>query len=131
MPKKKYIQFNYDKMTPLIKAVCRNSAAFSEKLGGNIRLYSDWKRGQKRPSPEDAARACVVLKCSPSEIMLIPEEIDLVTSLIENEKPTDKSVDGQDAYLMGLAQRLSMLSPDQQDLIVRMIQQFEATSPAE
>lgn len=57
---------------------------------------SEWKRGKNFPSPEEAARMCILLKTTPDEILLhegeTPEEtekclkdIETVRKLVEAE----------------------------------------------
>lgn len=47
---------------------------------------SEWKRGKNLPSPEEAAQMCVLLQTTPEEILVKPEDIALVNSLLEQEK---------------------------------------------
>ena len=47
---------------------------------------SDLKRGRNLPSPEEAARMCVLLQTTPEEILVEKADIELVRSLIERER---------------------------------------------
>ena len=51
---------------------------------------SEWKRGKNLPSPEEAAQMCVLLQTTPEEILVKPEDIALVNSLLEQEKGIKK-----------------------------------------
>lgn len=68
-----------------------SNAFFSETLMKKGRGWvSEWKRGKNLPSPEEAAQMCVLLQTTPEEILVKPEDIALVNSLLEQEKGIKK-----------------------------------------
>ena len=68
-----------------------SNAFFSETLMKKGRGWvSEWKRGKNLPSPEEAAQMCVLLQTTPEEILVKPEDIALVNSLLEQEKGVKK-----------------------------------------
>lgn len=81
-----------------IKEMCRSNTVFCERMGRNNQTswVTEWKRGKNLPSPEEAARMCVILQVRPEEILTEPEDIELVSSLLESqkEKPIPKDEDG-------------------------------------
>lgn len=47
------------------------------------------------PSPEEAARMCAILQVEPEEILTEPSDIELVRSLIEQERSAEKKLPAQ------------------------------------
>lgn len=72
------------KLFDLIDLYCKNEditvAAFSRKVGKHNRWISEVKRGRNLPSPEEAARMCILLKTTPEEILLHEGETDEKTA---------------------------------------------------
>lgn len=72
------------KLFDLIDLYCKNEditvAAFSRKVGKHNRWISEVKRGRNLPSPEEAARMCVLLETTPEEILLHESETDEETA---------------------------------------------------
>lgn len=72
------------KLFDLIDLYCKNEditvAAFSRKVGKHNRWISEVKRGRNLPSPEEAARMCILLKTTPEEILLHEGETDEETA---------------------------------------------------
>ena len=65
---------------------------------------TDWRRGKGLPSPEEAARMCILLNTTPEEILLhkgkdeketakCQKDIELVRKLLENEKGIKETPD--------------------------------------
>lgn len=100
MPRRKVVRLNLEVVNPLIKSVCRNYTAFCEKMGrGASNWVADWNRKDENgnpkpknlPSPEEAAKMCILLQTTPEEILLEPEDIALVNDLLEQEKGATKA----------------------------------------
>lgn len=76
----------------VISAFCErediSEAAFSRKFDKNNRWTSDLRRGRSMSlrTPEEAARMCVLLQTTPEEILVEEADIELVRSLIEQER---------------------------------------------
>jgi transcriptional regulator with XRE-family HTH domain len=72
------------KLFDLIDLYCKNEditvAAFSRKVGKHNRWISEVKRGRNLPSPEEAARMCILLETTPEEILLHEGETDEETA---------------------------------------------------
>ena len=72
------------KLFDLIDLYCKNEditvAAFSRKVGKHNRWISEVKRGRNLPSPEEAARMCILLETTPEEILLHKGETDEETA---------------------------------------------------
>lgn len=72
------------KLFDLIDLYCKNEditvAAFSRKVGKHNRWISEVKRGRNLPSPEEAARMCILLETTPEEILLHEGETDEKTA---------------------------------------------------
>lgn len=106
MSRRKTVALNLEKTNQLIKEVCRSNTVFCEKMErGANNWVSDWNRKDKNgnpapknlPSPEEAARMCLLLNTTPEEILLTQGETDeetaklqadiaLVSGLIEQER---------------------------------------------
>jgi hypothetical protein len=98
----------------VISAFCErediSEAAFSRKFDKNNRWTSDLRRGRSMSlrTPEEAARMCVLLQTTPEEILVEEADIELVRSLIEQERekgikkdpiPKDEAEDSETAEL--------------------------------
>ena len=92
----------------LIDFYCKNEdisvAAFARKIGKHNRWVSEVKRGRNLPSPEEAARMCILLNTTPEEILLhegkdeketakCQKDIELVRKLLEEEKSIKETPD--------------------------------------
>lgn len=120
MSRRKTVKLNIDFLLPLIKNVCRSNIVFCEKMGRSSGQWvSDWQRKDESgnptprnlPSPEEAARMCVLLKTTPDDILLregkTPEEtakclkdIETVRKLVEAEgikEAPDPKIEGLSA----------------------------------
>ena len=92
MPRRKTVALNIPLVEEKIKIVFRRNVIFCEAMGvpGRSSWVSDWKRGKNLPSPEEAARMCAILQVEPEEILSEPSDIELVRSLIEQERGIKK-----------------------------------------
>ncbi len=91
MSKRKTVKLNIDFVKIRIKQLCRSNVVFCEKMGrtNHPTWVSDWCRTPPKnlPSPEEAARMCAILQVMPEEILTEPEDIELVKTLIESQRP--------------------------------------------
>lgn len=88
MSKRKTVAVNLSVLLPLIKSRFRSNVVFCENMGRpNQKTWvTEWGRGRNLPSPEEAARMCAILQTTPEEILVEPEDIELVRGLIERER---------------------------------------------
>lgn len=90
MPKKINSVILSQNCLSLIAEYCKNAditeAAFSRKFEKHNRWVSELRRGRSMPTREEAARMCVLLQTTPEEILVEEADIELVRSLIEQER---------------------------------------------
>ena len=88
MSRKKTVKIIYDSVKVQIDKHFRSNVVFCLAMGFEDRpsWVSDLKRGRNLPSPEEAARMCVLLQTTPEEILVEKADIELVRSLIERER---------------------------------------------
>ena len=88
MSRKKTVKIIYNAIKDPIKKLFRSNVVFCEAMGftGRDSWVSDLKRGRNLPSPEEAARMCVLLQTTPEEILSEEADVELVRSLIEQER---------------------------------------------
>ena len=84
--KRKIVVVDCEKITPLIKRNEWNNSSFSRKVGKYSSWYGEVLRGNNLPSPEEAARMCVLLQTTPEEILTEQADIELVRGLLEQER---------------------------------------------
>lgn len=147
MPRRKTVKLNLPVVNPLIKQVFRSNVVFCEKMGRAHNWVTDWNRTDKDgepkpknlPSPEEAARMCILLKTTPDEILLrdgeTPEEtakcledIETVRKLIEAEgvkEAHDPKAEGEDAQLAQLIAKFNRLSPQQKSAVLAVIEGYQ------
>ena len=97
MSRRKTVKLNLDVVNLKIKEACRHNVIFCEKMGRAQNWVTDWNRKDRDgnptpknlPSPEEAARMCAILQVTPEEILTEPEDIELVQSLIDSQKPAE------------------------------------------
>lgn len=63
-----------------------SAATLSKRVGKHERWISEVKRGKNLPSPEEAAKMCLLLNTAPEGILVEPADIELVKGLIEQER---------------------------------------------
>lgn len=97
MSKRTTVKVDIERIEIIIKANGWRNSYFAEVIMKKQRGWvSEWKRGKNFPSPEEAARMCILLKTTPDDILLhegeTPEEtakcledIDAVRKLVEAE----------------------------------------------
>ena len=109
MSRRDTVRTNYDAIKTLIdnhKVYRGNNTSFCIDMGFEKRTswVSDLKRNRNLPSPEEAARMCILLNTTPEEILLhegkdeketakCQKDIELVRKLLEKEKGIKKTPD--------------------------------------
>lgn len=101
MSRRKTVKLNLEVVLPLIKEKCRSNVVFCEKMGRPTQKtwVTDWNRKDENgnpkpknlPSPEEAARMCVLLQTTPEEILVEQADIDLVNALLESKMEKEKA----------------------------------------
>lgn len=140
MAKRDTVNVDCNKIDILRKANEWNQSAFSRKVGKYSSWYSEVLRGNNLPSPEEAARMCILLKTTPDDILLhegkTPEEtakcledIETVRKLVEaegiKENTPDPKTEGEDAQLAQLIAEFSRLSPQQKSAVLAVIEGYQ------
>lgn len=113
MSKRTTVKVDIERIEIIIKANGWRNSYFAEVIMKKQRGWvSEWKRGKNFPSPEEAARMCVLLKTTPDDILLhegkTPEEtakclkdIEKVRKLVEadgiKERTPDPKIEGVSA----------------------------------
>lgn len=90
MAKRETVTIDVAKVVDLGSSNGWSAATVARKIGKHPRWLSEIKRGRNLPSPEEAAQMCVLLQTTPEEILVKPEDIALVNSLLEQEKGIKK-----------------------------------------
>lgn len=80
MPKRATVKPNIDAILKMVASNSWSAASFSKMIGKHKRWLSEVKRGNNLPSPEEAARMCVLLETTPEEILLHEGETDEETA---------------------------------------------------
>lgn len=113
MSRRKVVNLNLEVLLPLIKKVCRSNVVFCEEMGRPkqktwVTGWSNKPNPKNLPSPEEAARMCILLNTTPEEILLhegkteaetvkCQEDIKLVQELLEKEQSIKKETSDQKA----------------------------------
>lgn len=73
---------NLQVLLPLIKEKFRSNVVFTKEVRGKDKSgwISEWRRGKNFPSPEEAARMCILLETTPEEILVHEGETDEETA---------------------------------------------------
>lgn len=140
MSKRTTVKVDIERIEIIIKANGWRNSYFAEVIMKKQRGWvSEWKRGKNFPSPEEAARMCILLKTTPDDILLhegeTPEEtakcledIETVRKLVEAEgakKAPDPKTEGEDAQLAQLIAGFSRLSPQQKSAVLAVIEGYQ------
>lgn len=116
MSRRKTVKLNLEVVLPLIKEKCRSNVVFCEKMGRPTQKtwVTDWNRKDENgnpkpknpPSPEEAAKMCILLETTPEVILLdkgateaetaeLQADIALVRDLLDQQRtkkaPTETS----------------------------------------
>lgn len=105
MPRRKTVKLNLSVVNPLIKQVFRSNVVFCEKMERAHNWVTDWNRKDKDgkpkpknpPSPEEAAKMCILLETTPEVILLnkgateketaeLQADIALVRDLLDQQR---------------------------------------------
>jgi transcriptional regulator with XRE-family HTH domain len=121
--KRTTVKVDIERIEIIIKANGWRNSYFAEVIMKKQRGWvSEWKRGKNFPSPEEAARMCVLLQTTPEEILTEQDDIDLVKGLLDNDpgikeaRATEgEGVDGK------IAQFIRSASAEELDEIYRYI----------
>lgn len=108
MAARKTVQIQLEKVLSLSKNAGWSAATLAKRVGKHERWFSEIKRNKNLPSPEEAARMCVLLQTTPEEILVEQADIDLVNSLLEQEreKSAKKERPAEGGTLSGAKQKL-------------------------
>ena len=140
MPRKNTVKVNYEKLKNAIdqhKKYRGNNTLFCLDMGFEKRTswVSDLKRGRNLPSPEEAARMCILLKTPPEEILLHKGETDeetakclkdiqrvkeLVEELRKEEAP-DPKIEGISAAKRALINAIDGLTDEQCEKLLPIV----------
>jgi hypothetical protein len=97
MPKRATVKPNVGAILKMVASNSWSAASFSKMVGKHKRWLSEVKRGNNLPSPEEAARMCVLLQTTPEKILLheganeaetakCQKDIAYVRSLVEKKR---------------------------------------------
>lgn len=140
MSKRTTVKVDIERIEIIIKASGWRNSYFAEVIMKKQRGWvSEWKRGKNFPSPEEAARMCILLKTTPDDILLhegeTPEEtakcledIETVRKLVEAESANealDPKTEGGDVQLAQLIAGFSRLSPQQKSAVLAVIKGYQ------
>lgn len=138
MAKRDTVNVDCEKVIPLIKSNEWNNFAFSRKVGKYNSWFGEVLRGKNLPSPEEAARMCILLNTTPEKILLhegkteaetvkCQEDIKLVQELVEKEmgikNPPSKPTEDDEEEFIRLFQ---LLPPEVQERELAYLRQIAA-----
>lgn len=85
MSRRYTVSINLPNVQTLIKKTFRSNVVFCEAMGRGEQCtwVSDWKRSKNLPSPEEAARMCVLLNSAPEDILLGTGETEVETAKLQ------------------------------------------------
>lgn len=85
MSRRYTVSINLPNVQTLIKKTFRSNVVFCEAMGRGEQCtwVSDWKRNKNLPSPEEAARMCVLLNSAPEDILLGAGETEAETAKLQ------------------------------------------------
>lgn len=111
MSRRKTVKLNLEVVLPLIKEKCRSNVVFCERMGRPTQKtwvtgWSNKPKPKNPPSPEEAAKMCILLETTPEVILLnkgateaetaeLQADIALVRDLLDQQRtkkaPTETS----------------------------------------
>lgn len=83
MSRRKTVKVVSDALQSLIKSNEWSNAAFSRKVGKYDSWFNEVLRSKNLPSPEEAARMCVLLNAAPEDILLGTGETEAETEKLQ------------------------------------------------
>lgn len=143
MSRKYTVKTNYNTIKKLIdthKVYRGNNTSFCIDMGLENRTswVSDLKRNRNLPSPEEAARMCILLNTTPEKILLhegkteaetvkCQEDIKLVQELVEKEMgiknpPSESTEDDEEEFI----RLFQLLPPEVQERELAYLRQLAA-----
>lgn len=127
MSRRKTVKLNMEFCLPKIREVCRSNIVFCEKIGRGRNWVTEWKRNRNLPSPEEAARMCVILQVRPEEILTEQDDIEFVSKLLENqkEKPTLVPESGLSEVKKRLIKEITERSDEDAEFVLRYIERMK------
>lgn len=133
MAKRDIVNVNCEKIIPLIRANEWNGSSFSRKVGKYSSWFGEVQRGNNLPSPDEAARMCILLKTTPEEILMHEgkdeeetqkrrKDIELVKELVEKQKeaPAEKG-EGLSAAKKSLLLAIDDLTDEQCEKLLPIV----------
>lgn len=87
LSKRTTVTINSDVIAAKVRAKGWKTSYFCVEIMGKYRTWmSEWKRDNNLPSPEEAAQMCAILQVEPEEILPVPEDVEKVRALINEQK---------------------------------------------
>lgn len=102
MSRRKTVKLNLEVVLPLIKEKCRSNVVFCERMGRPTQKtwvtgWSNKPKPKNPPSPEEAAKMCILLETTPEVILLnngateaetaeLQADIALVRDLLDQQR---------------------------------------------
>lgn len=124
MPKRDVVRPNINSIAKMVSDKSWSEASFSQMVGKHKRWISEVRRGKNLPSPEEAARMCVLLQTTPEEILVKQDEIDLVNLLLDNNMAKGKAPategEGYTEMQKAAIQFVLSLPPDKLERFIKM-----------
>lgn len=138
MSRKKTVRLNYPAAKAAIDNNFRSNVVFCEAMGFQNRnsWVSDLKRNKNLPSPEEAARMCILLNTTPEEILLrdgsteaetaqCQQDIETVRQLVEEaqgaEKAPDPKIEGLSAAKQALLAAVDGMTDEQCEKLLPIV----------
>ena len=147
MSRRKVVNLNLEVLLPLIKKVCRSNVVFCEEMGRPkqktwVTGWSNKPNPKNLPSPEEAARMCILLETTPEEILLhegknktetdkYQEDIKLVRELIEREMEMKRAPAQMDEGEEEFTKLFRQLPPEVQERELAYLRQLAAHEAAQ
>lgn len=121
--KRDTVAVDCEKVNPKIKENGWSNASFSRLVGKYPSWYSEVKRGNNPPSPEEAAKMCILLGVAPEEILTEPADIELVKCLMEKnvKKAPDPKIEGMGAGRQALLAAVDDLTDEQCEKLLGIV----------
>lgn len=136
MSKRVVVKVDCKKIVPLMRKNEWNNSAFSRKVGKYNSWFSEVSRGKNLPSPEEAARMCILLNTTPEEILLregsteaetaqCQQDIETVRQLVEEaqgaEKAPDPKIEGLSAAKQALLAAVDGMTDEQCEKLLPIV----------
>lgn len=128
------VSIDCEKVSALMAQHEWNNSAFSRRVGKYRTWYGEVLRGRNLPSPEEAAKMCVLLDAEPEDILLTAGETDeetaklradietvrgLIVQRSEKESPAAQMSSGVDKEILDIVRSLDA---DQKETALAVLQ---------